>query len=264
MKTRLHEVPTPEITLADLRAKFGLSQEQLGKAIGTSQPAVKKTEDAQDPRLSTLRRYVGGLGAAIGAPGRIEMHAILGKERYMIYLGTSHDIKTREREPLGSSPSTQAWRLRAWDEPAIEQAMIAGCFIAISADETGDLSDFPADDELRARLQAHPALAHRGKQAIGMFVGYWKIFLSGMGIGDLVAVPLSGMRVAIAEVTGDYQYRSGVAEPRLRHVRQVRWLSMGTPRNLLPEDILRVVNAPGTLCSFNAPDAAGRILTTIR
>lgn len=153
----------------------------------------------------------------------------------------------------------RAWRLRAWDDPLIEKAMVDDDLIAISADEIGDVTDEPTDDEYRARLRQAPQLADRSDKAIGTFVSYWRMFRSDMQAGDMVAVPLSDKRVAIGEIIGGYAYRPREPELRLRHIRPVRWLSSGLPRSDLDDDLRRVVNAPGTICSIGAVDAAGRL-----
>lgn len=167
-------------------------------------------------------------------------------------------LPTPEADQERARSSDRVWRLRAWDDDAIEQALLDRSLIAISADEIGDLSDGPTDDEVRTRLRVAPSLADRSDQAIGLFVSYWRMFRSEMRPGDIVAVPLSGRRVAIAEVTGGYRYVSNEPEPRLRHVRDVRWLATA-PRQAIDEDLRRVVNAPGTICEVAAWDAGPRL-----
>lgn len=165
--------------------------------------------------------------------------------------------------PASHDRSQCAWRLRAWDDVAIEDAMLDRSIIAISADEVGDVSTEPSDDELRSRLHAAPQLAGRSEQALGLFVTYWRQFRSTMQPGDVVVVPLRDRRAAIGEITGDYRYLADEVEPRLRHIRRVQWLST-IPRAALDEDLRRVVNAPGTICTIGAPNAADRLrgLTT--
>jgi hypothetical protein len=251
------------VTLQELRLWAGVSQDRLGNEMGTSQPAIRKAESAGDPRLSTIRRFVDALGRARGVDSDLEIAATLGEQRFVIELPTAGDTRptaeARGSSEVSPAMGNHAWRLRAWDDPVIERAMLDGSLVAISADEIGDMTAEPTREELRARLRNAPALIYRGDQAIGMFVTYWEIFRRRMARGDLVAVPLAGRRVAIGEIEGDYEYRSGVLEPRLRHVRAVRWLGSGLPREVLDDDIRRVVNAPGTLCAIGAPDAAYRL-----
>jgi transcriptional regulator with XRE-family HTH domain len=241
-------------TLAGLRSSLGISQDKLGIAIGTSQPGVKKVEGAVDPRLSSLRRYIEGLGIAAGKVATLQLIATIGEESFMLQMPTDAG---RHPEPQRTTDEP-VWRLRAWDDVAIEQALLDRNLISISADELGDLSDRPRDEEVRARLRAAPALADRSDQAIGLFVSYWRMFRLQMQPGHLVVVPLSGRRVAIGEVVGDYRYVPDEPEPRLRHVRDVRWLST-IPRAALDEDVRRVVNAPGTICAVGAPQASARL-----
>ncbi len=165
--------------------------------------------------------------------------------------------------PASQDGSERAWRLRAWDDPAIEDAMLDRSVIAISADEIGDVSAEPSDEELRRRLREAPQLDGRSEQALGLFVTYWRSFRSAMQPGEIVIVPLRNGRAAVGEICGDYQYLPDEAEPRLRHVRQVRWLAT-IPRDALDEDLRRVVNAPGTICTIGAPGAVDRFRRATR
>lgn len=155
--------------------------------------------------------------------------------------------------------SHRSWRLRAWDDPDLQRLWISRSIIAISGDEIGDVTDNPTSEKLRSRLRAAPKLATRSERAFGIFVGYWTTFRSTMQVGDLVVVPLTGRRAAIGEVTGPYEYRKAEPEPKLRHVRSVRWLATNIERRNLPADLLKTVNAPGTLFGFSAPHATRRL-----
>ena len=49
-----------------LREELNLSQAELAKAMGVKQPTIAKMEQADnDPRLSTLKRYVAALGGEL-------------------------------------------------------------------------------------------------------------------------------------------------------------------------------------------------------
>lgn len=51
-----------EIALYDLRRRLGLTQETMGERLQIRQANVSKLERRSDPRLSTLRQYVEGMG----------------------------------------------------------------------------------------------------------------------------------------------------------------------------------------------------------
>ena len=54
------------IALSRLREELNLSQAELAAAMGVKQPTIAKIEQADnDPRLSTLKRYVAALGGEI-------------------------------------------------------------------------------------------------------------------------------------------------------------------------------------------------------
>lgn len=60
------EVLRQEIALSQLREELNLSQTELARTIGVSQPTLAKMENPEnDPRLSTLKRYVAALGGEL-------------------------------------------------------------------------------------------------------------------------------------------------------------------------------------------------------
>lgn len=54
------------VALTQLREELNMSQSQLAAAMGVKQPTVAKMEQPDnDPRLSTLKRYVAALGGEL-------------------------------------------------------------------------------------------------------------------------------------------------------------------------------------------------------
>lgn len=54
------------IALSMLREELNLSQAEMAAAMGVKQPTIAKMEQADnDPRLSTLKRYVAALGGEL-------------------------------------------------------------------------------------------------------------------------------------------------------------------------------------------------------
>ena len=63
--TRTEEL-RQEVALMSLRNELNISQTQLAKAMGVKQPTLAKIEQPDnDPRLSTLKRYVEALGGEL-------------------------------------------------------------------------------------------------------------------------------------------------------------------------------------------------------
>ncbi|MDP2955852.1 MAG: helix-turn-helix transcriptional regulator [Longimicrobiales bacterium] len=54
-----------ETTLAQARARAGLTQSQVAERLGISQSDVSKLERRADVRLSTLRAYASAIGASL-------------------------------------------------------------------------------------------------------------------------------------------------------------------------------------------------------
>ena len=65
-----------EIALAELRRSFGVTQDQLAKALDVRQAAVSKLEGREDVLLSTLSAYVGALGGTLEVVARFGDQAI--------------------------------------------------------------------------------------------------------------------------------------------------------------------------------------------
>jgi len=59
----LRENHEPLRTLSELRRESGLSQQDMAEELGVSQVSVSKIERQDDPRVSTLVRYLDALGA---------------------------------------------------------------------------------------------------------------------------------------------------------------------------------------------------------
>ncbi len=65
VKARVDEA-SRNIALSMLRDELNLSQSELAAALGVSQPSVVRMEQPEnDPRLSTLKRYVAALGGEL-------------------------------------------------------------------------------------------------------------------------------------------------------------------------------------------------------
>ncbi|KLP55708.1 transcriptional regulator [Enterobacter genomosp. O] len=60
------EVMRRIVSLNQLREELNVSQTELANAMGVKQPTVAKIEQpGNDPRLSTLKRYVSALGGEL-------------------------------------------------------------------------------------------------------------------------------------------------------------------------------------------------------
>lgn len=57
--------------LAERRAALGLTQTEVARRMGTSQPAVSRLEAGGDVRISTLTRYLDVVGIPADWPERV-------------------------------------------------------------------------------------------------------------------------------------------------------------------------------------------------
>lgn len=66
------EILRQAVALNMLREELNLSQAELASAMGVKQPTIAKMEQADnDPRLSTLKRYVTALGGELSIDVKI-------------------------------------------------------------------------------------------------------------------------------------------------------------------------------------------------
>ncbi len=151
---------------------------------------------------------------------------------------------------------TNVWRVHAWGDPDLEEAMLREHVVAVGGHELGDLSHGPDLEDLREELRER--FPDRPGRGIANFVGYWRQFLYDTQPGDLVALSLSGGRAAIGCVTGGYRYRPA-APDRIRHARAVEWLVSDLPRDRFDHDIKATLDSRGTICRIRAQGAARRL-----
>lgn len=69
-----------EYNLAELRKMRKVTQAELARVLGVSQPALSATEKREDVQLSTLRDYIEGLG------GHLEVSAVFDDVRVPVGL----------------------------------------------------------------------------------------------------------------------------------------------------------------------------------
>jgi hypothetical protein len=155
-----------------------------------------------------------------------------------------------------SDPAPRAYRVHAWQDPRLEQEMIANGFVAVGGAEIGDLTG--VDDPEFIRRWLTKSMPDRTPRAVALFVGYWRRFLWDALPGDFIALPTRDPYVAIGELVGPYHYVDNV-DPRARHRRPVAWLNTGASREAFSEDLLVTVKGQHTVQDFLAPDAARRL-----
>lgn len=89
-------------TLAELRKARSHTQMDVAAALGITQSEVSKLERRTDLYLSTLERYVQGLG------GRLELTAVFGEERFVLKLNDLVADEATEPVPYDAPVSAAA------------------------------------------------------------------------------------------------------------------------------------------------------------
>jgi restriction system protein len=130
--------------------------------------------------------------------------------------------------------------------------------VGIGWPEVGDLSGVTASHGIRGRLDA--AYPGAKPSTLANWAGQVEAFRFRMQTGDLVALPLkSAPAVAFGRLTGEYRYVSDAIET-MRHQRCVEWVSDGTPRDVIDQDLLYSLGAFLTVCRISRNDAEQRIV----
>lgn len=83
------------VGLTALREQVGLSQRELAKLIGVSQPRIVAIERARNVTIDVLEQYVGALG------GRLELNVVQG-DRVIALMGATPSNGQRGRRTTGS------------------------------------------------------------------------------------------------------------------------------------------------------------------
>jgi len=153
-----------------------------------------------------------------------------------------------------------AWIVRTGSDD-LDTLQLTRGVIALGWGTTGDLSRCRTPDQIREQL-ALPDSDIGPKQAESLVLQLFA-FARRIQQGDLVVAPLStGLRVAIAEVTGPYLYDADLAPDGL-HVREARWLRDDVSRRSIGPDLLD--GSPlNTISKIMAPDAVERIRYLVR
>lgn len=98
--------------LVQIRESKGLSQTELGKAMGVKQSTVSGFEtEGSDPRLSTLQRYARALGGELSFRVRFNVADDWNEPRYS---GSDATVRTCEIIPMPTArrwtPSPSQWQ----------------------------------------------------------------------------------------------------------------------------------------------------------
>lgn len=77
--------------LTALREQAGLSQRDLAKRLGVSQPRVAAIERARNVTIDVLEQYVDAVG------GQLEIRVVKGSKRIPLHTGSAKKIETTKR-----------------------------------------------------------------------------------------------------------------------------------------------------------------------
>lgn len=242
------------LDLAGLRSEFGITQAQLADELGVEQQQICKWERSSDMRTSRLRTLIEALGRLASEPAEVALLARVGPRVFEVRLPAASVSP-------GLPNDRRAFRVRAWSDHRVEAAFIGQGFVAVGDDDRevrGPYPPNPSDEVIRAQL--HRDWPDKGRQTIGIWTSYWRTFLNSMQKDDIVVFAPKAPWVAIGEVIGPYEYVEDESDGRLRHRRPVRWLNPDVTRSAVDDDLLGVINAPGTICEIGRPDAANRLV----
>src|ERR1022692_2191064 len=85
--------------LTALREQAGLSQRELAKRIGISQPRIAAIEQARNVTIDVLDQYVSAVG------GKLEVTVVKGHRKTPLLGGVRHSVKTAAKRSPKSPAS---------------------------------------------------------------------------------------------------------------------------------------------------------------
>ncbi|MFE2558360.1 CBS domain-containing protein [Streptomyces sp. NPDC059352] len=150
----------------------------------------------------------------------------------------------------------RAWVVRAGENGEREKAALEEGILIVGWLELGDLAGTAARDDIKAAVAA--AYPDEGPYTVGNWSGQLFRFVHEMEPGDLVALPLKSLLVAVGRVSGGYEYRSGDADG-IRHVRRVEWLAKDIDRQSIQSDLQDSMGSLLTVFELSRFGAAERV-----
>jgi len=149
------------------------------------------------------------------------------------------------------------WLVRAGRRGECEDFALDRNIAVIGWDQIPDLSQYSTREELE---QAYREIEPGAKtNQLRNWIGQLWAFSKRIQKGDLIVLPLkSRSAVAIARVTGEYQYRA--EHPTgAKHTRPVEWIVQDLPRDRFDQDLLYSFGAFMTVCRIKRNNAERRI-----
>jgi len=170
-------LPTPR-DLRERRDALGLTQSELAKRAGVSQPLIARIEgDDVDPRLSTLRRIVEALDEAEGGVVRAgdlmsdsivsvaPDDAVHGSLDLMVGEGYSQVPVLRDGEPRGMISNSDIRRAREERDQPVGDLPVA----EVMSESVSSVEPDATLEEINSYLDRHRAvLVVEGGEAIGI------------------------------------------------------------------------------------------------
>lgn len=147
----------------------------------------------------------------------------------------------------------QAWIWRSGQRGGFDEIAVDQQVIVLGMHMIADLTDVVDRDDMRALVAQ--AFADAPASRVQLVLAQLYAFRHSIAVGDLVLMLSNKVsKVAIGEVTGEYEYR-----PKERlHVRSVRWQRDGIDRVAVGADLLRAP-ASTALYRIQVVDAAERL-----
>ncbi|MFF3375438.1 CBS domain-containing protein [Streptomyces sp. NPDC002680] len=150
----------------------------------------------------------------------------------------------------------RAWVVRAGENGEREHTALAEGMLLAGWLGLGDLTGTATRDDVKAAVAA--TYPDEGPYTVGNWTGQLFRFAHEIQPGDLVALPLKSLRVAIGRVAGGYEYLADAADG-LRHVRRVEWLVKDIDRQAIQSDLQDSMGSLLTVFELSRFGAADRI-----
>lgn len=156
-----------------------------------------------------------------------------------------------------SSPPTRAWLIRAGRSGEREAYNLEHGLASMGWGNLGDLRGVSSRHDVENMIRQ--ALPDARDGAVRNYARQLWSLNSGVGVGDLVVLPLKTTReIALGTVTQEYAYRPD-EEGDWRHVVWVDWQRTDVPRSVVKKDLLASLSAQLTIYEIKDEDDVRRL-----
>ena len=152
------------------------------------------------------------------------------------------------------------WVVRAGSKGQFEDFALEEGVVAIDFDVRKDLTEFDDSDDIDKHMRNEQRYQDLSNQKVASARSQLWTFAKKSEKADMVILPRKISRlIAIGRISGDYNFRSDLAEGPGCHTREVEWEVTDIPRHVFDPDLLASLGGAKTIFQPRASDAERRV-----